>query len=36
VNSLVDWYRAGGVHGRRQVEDAVVALLLDGLRGNTP
>ncbi len=32
VNSLVDWYRPGGVHGRQQVEDALVALALDGLR----
>ncbi len=32
VNSLVEWFRPGGAHGRQQVEDAVVALALDGLR----
>ena len=32
VNSLVDWFRPGGRHGRQQVEDALVALVLDGLR----
>ena len=32
VNSLVEWFRPGGAHGRRQVEDAVVALAFDGLR----
>ena len=32
VNSLVEWFRPGGAHGRQQVEDALVALALDGLR----
>ena len=32
VNSLVEWFRPGGEHGRREVEDAVVALALDGIR----
>jgi AcrR family transcriptional regulator len=32
VNSLVDWFRPAGAHGRQQVEDAVVALVFDGLR----
>jgi len=32
VNSLVDWVRPAGAHGRRQVEDALVALAFDGLR----
>ena len=32
VNSLVDWFRPGGAHGRQQVEDALVALAFDGLR----
>jgi AcrR family transcriptional regulator len=32
VNSLVEWFRPGGAHGRQQVEDAVVALAFDGLR----
>ena len=32
VNSLVDWFRPGSAPGRRQVEDALVALALDGLR----
>jgi len=32
VNSLVDWFRPGGAHGRQQVEDALVTLALDGLR----
>ncbi len=32
VNSLVDWFRPGGAHGRQQVEDALVAFALDGLR----
>jgi len=32
VNSLVEWFRPGGTHGRQQVEDALVALALDGLR----
>ncbi|MCU1693428.1 MAG: putative TetR family transcriptional regulator [Frankiales bacterium] len=31
VNSLVDWFRPGS-HSRRQVEDALVTLVLDGLR----
>ena len=31
VNSLVDWLRPGGRHSR-QVEDALVALVLQGLR----
>jgi AcrR family transcriptional regulator len=31
VNSLVDWLRPGGRHSR-QVEDAMVALVLEGLR----
>jgi len=32
VNSLVDWFRPGGAHGRQQVEDALVAVALDGVR----
>ena len=32
VNSLVDWFRPGGTHGRQQVEDALVAIAFDGLR----
>lgn len=32
VNSLTEWYRPGGEHGRQDVEDALVALALDGLR----
>ncbi len=32
VNSVVEWYRPGGTHGRQQVEDALVALAFDGLR----
>jgi AcrR family transcriptional regulator len=32
VNSLVDWFRPGGAHGRQQVEDALVALAFEGLR----
>ena len=32
VNSVVEWFRPGGAHGRQQVEDALVALALDGLR----
>jgi AcrR family transcriptional regulator len=32
VNSLVEWFRPGGAHGRQQVEDALVALSFDGLR----
>ena len=32
VNSLVEWFRPGGAHGRQQVEDALVALAFDGLR----
>ena len=32
VNSLVDWFRPGGAHGRQPVQDALVALALDGLR----
>ncbi len=32
VNSLVDWFRPDGDHGGQQVEDALVALALDGLR----
>ena len=32
VNSLVEWFRPGGAHGRQQVEDTLVALALDGLR----
>lgn len=32
VNSLVDWFRPGGAHGQQQVQDALVALALDGLR----
>ena len=35
VNSLVDWLRPGGAHGRQQVEDALVALAFDGLRPRT-
>jgi AcrR family transcriptional regulator len=35
VNSLVDWLRPGGAHGRRQVEDALVALAFEGLRPRT-
>jgi AcrR family transcriptional regulator len=32
VNSLVDWFRPEAGPGRQQVEDALVALVLDGLR----
>ncbi len=32
VNSLVDWLRPGGRHTRQQVEDALVAVVLEGLR----
>lgn len=32
VNSLVEWFRPGGAHGRQQVEDALVALAFEGLR----
>ena len=32
VNSLVEWFRPGGAHGRQQVEDTLVALAFDGLR----
>ena len=32
VNSLTEWYRPGGEHGRQDVEDALVTLALDGLR----
>ena len=32
VNSVVEWFRPGGAHGRQQVEDALVALAFDGLR----
>jgi AcrR family transcriptional regulator len=32
VNSLVEWFRPGGPHGIEQVEDALVALVFDGLR----
>ena len=32
VNSLVEWFRPGGAHGRQQVEDALVALAFDGMR----
>ena len=32
LNSLVEWFRPGGSHGRQQVEDALVALAFDGLR----
>ncbi|WP_234356280.1 TetR/AcrR family transcriptional regulator [Blastococcus sp. Marseille-P5729] len=32
VNSLVEWYRPGGRLSPQQVEDHVVALVLDGLR----
>ena len=32
VNSLVEWFRPGGAHGRQEVEDALVALAFDGLR----
>lgn len=32
VNSLTEWYRPGGEHGRQDVEDALVSLALDGLR----
>lgn len=35
VNSLVDWLRPGGAHGRQQVEDALVAVAFDGLRLRT-
>ena len=32
VNSVVEWFRPGGAHGQQQVEEALVALALDGLR----
>lgn len=32
VNSLVEWFRPGGAHGIKQVEDALAALVFDGLR----
>ena len=32
VNSLTEWYRPGGVHGRRELEDALVAVAFAGLR----
>ncbi|MCW2777786.1 MAG: TetR family transcriptional regulator [Frankiales bacterium] len=32
VNSLVDWFRPGSGHGRQQVEDTLVAMVLEGLR----
>jgi AcrR family transcriptional regulator len=32
VNSVTEWYRPGGDHGSQDVEDALVAFVLDGLR----
>lgn len=32
VNSVTEWYRPGGAHGRQEVEDALVAVAFAGLR----
>ena len=32
VNSVTEWYRGDGEHGRQDVEDVLVALAFDGLR----
>ena len=32
INSLVDWFRPGGPHGRQEVEDTLVAFVFGGLR----
>ena len=32
VNSVTEWYRPGGAHGRQEVEDALVAIAFAGLQ----
>lgn len=32
VNSVTEWYRPGGAHGRQEVEDALVAVAFAGLQ----
>ena len=36
VNSVTEWYRPGGEHGPQDVEDALVAFALEGMRPRDP